>query len=217
MQPITIGLVDDHHLFREGIKLLLHKMQHISLVLEAVNGKDLLEKLHNEVPDVLLLDLEMDTMDGMETTTIIRETYPDIKIIILTMHKEERMISHMIEMGVNGYLLKDTTQQELEEAIQSVYDTEFYFNSFVSKAIANGLRHKNKVKPRLGTEVFISNREQEVLELIAKECTTPEIAEKLFISTRTVEGHRKNLISKFGVKNTAGLLIKAIRQGFISV
>ena len=217
MQHITIGLADDHNLFREGIKSLLHKMEGIALLLEATNGQDLLEKLEHHVPDVLLLDLEMDIMDGIEATSKIKESFPEIKIIILTMHKEERMISYLMELGVHGYLLKDTTQEELEKAIHSVYEKGFYFNHFVSTVLVNELRNKRKVKPKLSSEVFISNREQEVLELIAKEYTTPEIAEKLFISTRTVEGHRKNLISKFGVKNTAGLLMKAIRQGFISM
>lgn len=217
METIKLGLVDDHNLFREGIKSLLHKMSDISLVLEAVSGKDLLTKLNNVVPDVVLLDLEMEDMNGVEVTQKVQELYPDLKIIILTMHKEERMISYLMELGANGYLLKDTNHQELEEAIRSTYKNGFYFNSFVSEALLKGLKHKTNKPPAIGKDYYLTTRELEVLELITREYTTAEIANELFLSTRTIEGHRKNLISKLGVKNTAGLIMKAVKDKIISV
>ncbi|MBQ4819899.1 response regulator transcription factor [Aquimarina sp. MMG016] len=217
METIKLGLIDDHNLFREGIKSLLNKMTNISLVLEAVNGKDLLTKLNNIVPDVILLDLEMDDMNGVDTTVKLQKLYPDLKIIILTMHKEERMISYLMEVGANGYLLKDTNPQELEEAILSVYEKGFYFNSFVSEALLKGLKHKANKPPVIGKDYHLTPRELEVLDLITQELTTAEIAEKLFLSVRTIEGHRKNLMIKLGVRNIAGLMIKAIQEKIISI
>ncbi len=217
METIKLGLIDDHNLFREGIKSLLNKMSNISLILEAISGTDLLTKLNTDVPDVILLDLEMEDMNGVDTTLKLQEMYPDLKIIILTMHKEERMISYLMEVGANGYLLKDTNQIELEEAIKSVYEKGFYFNSFVSEALLKGLKHKITKPPRIGKDYHLTSRELEVLELVTQELTTAEIAEKLFLSVRTIEGHRKNLMSKLGVKNTAGLIIKAVKEKIISV
>ncbi len=217
METIKLGLVDDHNLFREGIKSILKKITDFSLVLEAVSGNDLLKKLNDSTPDVILLDLEMEDMNGVDATLKLKELYPEIKIIILTMHKEERMTSYLMEIGANGYLLKDTNQQELEEAIRSVYEKGIYFNPFVSEALLKGLKNKSHKPPGIGKNYQLTSRELEVMELIAKECTTAEIAEQLFLSVRTVEGHRKNLISKLGVKNTAGLIMKAIKDKIISV
>lgn len=217
MDTIKLGLIDDHNLFREGIKSLLLKMSGISLVLEAVSGRDFLTKLSNIVPDVVLLDLEMEDINGVEVTQKIQELYPDLKIIILTMHKEERMISYLMELGANGYLLKDTNQQELEEAIRSTHQKGFYFNALVSEALLKGLKNKGAKPQIIGKNYQLTSRELEVLELITMEYTTTEIADKLFLSARTIEGHRKNLISKLGVKNTAGLIMKAVRDNIISI
>lgn len=214
---IKLGLVDDHNLFREGIKSLLDKISEVSLVLEAIHGKDMFTKLKNDVPDVVLLDLEMEEMNGVDATLKLKEDYPDIKILILTMHKEERMISYLMEIGANGYLLKDTTREELKTAILTVYKKGFYFNEFVSKALLKGLKNKSGKPLTIGKDYHLTSRELEVLQLIAKEYTTAEIAEKLFLSVRTIEGHRKNLISKLGVKNSAGLLIKAIKEKLIVI
>lgn len=214
---IQLGLVDDHNLFREGIKSLLDKISEVNLVLEAVNGKDLFTKLKNDVPDVILLDLEMEEMNGVDATLKLQEEYPDVKILILTMHKEERMISYLMEIGANGYLLKDTTREELEEAIKTVHKKGFYFNQFVSQALLKGLKNKSGKPLTIGKDYHLTAREIEVLELIAKEFTTAEMADELFLSVRTIEGHRKNLISKLGVKNTAGLLIKAIKEKLIVI
>lgn len=216
-ESIQLGLVDDHNLFREGIKSLLDKISDVTLVLEAVNGKDLFTKLKNDIPDVILLDLEMEEMNGVDATLKLQEEYPEIKVLILTMHKEERMISYLMEIGANGYLLKDTTREELEEAIKTVVKNGFYFNEFVSQALLKGLKSKSGKPLKIGKDYHLTARELEVLELIAQECTTAEIAEKLFLSVRTIEGHRKNLISKLGVKNTAGLLIKAIKEKLIVI
>lgn len=214
---IKLALVDDHNLFREGIKLLLQPITDMELVIEASNGKELLEQLEGDTPEVVLLDLDMPEMDGIETSKRLREISEDIGIIILTMYDDEQMIAHLMELGANGYLLKDTSQQELEKAIRSVHETRFYFNDFVSKALLTGVRSKRKSDPKIGNNIDLTRRESEVLQLICEELTTQEMADKLFLSPRTVEGHRQNLIEKFGVKNTAGLIIRAIKLGFVTV
>ncbi len=214
---IKLALVDDHNLFRQGIKMLLQDMPDVELVIEASNGREFVDSLDKVVPDVLLLDLDMPEMDGIATAKVIRQRGLEIGIIILTMYDDEQMIAHLMELGANGYLLKDTSEEELNKAIHSVYETQFYFNDFVSKALLTGVRNKRKAEPKIGTQIELTRRESEVLQLICEELTTQEMADKLFLSPRTVEGHRQNLIEKFGVKNTAGLIIRAIKLGFVSV
>ncbi|MFK7749951.1 MAG: response regulator [Kordia sp.] len=214
---IKVGITDDHELFREGVKLIANTFEGVEVILEAENGHELLTQLKNAVPDVMLLDLEMPVMDGIEATKKIREEYPGIKILILSMHKEERMITYLMEIGANGYILKDAAPQEFEEAIRVVYEKGFYFNEAVSHAMLTGLKNKTKKPPKIGDNYDLTSREMKVLLLIAEGLTTSEISEKLFISPRTTEGHRKNLISKLGVRNSAALLIKALKKGLISI
>lgn len=214
---IKLALVDDHTLFRQGIKLLLEDMDSVKLIIEGSNGRELLDAMEDQVPDIILLDLEMPVLNGIETSKIIKEEYEDTGIIILTMYDDEQMIAHLMEIGANGYLLKDTTEEELHKAIHSVHDNQFYFNDFVSKALLSGVKAKRKPQPKIGNNIEVTRRESEVLQLICEELTTQEMADKLFLSPRTIEGHRQNLIEKFGVKNTAGLIIRAIKLGFISV
>lgn len=215
--PINVGITDDHSLFREGVKLIIENFENIEVVLEAENGHDLFTQLKNSVPDVLLLDLEMPVMDGIDATIKLREAYPEVKILILSMHKEERMITYLMELGANGYLLKDSSPEVFFEAIKTVYQKGFYFNEFVSHAMLNGLKDKSKTTPRIGKDFHLTSREIEVLALIAEGFTTVEIGEKLFLSKRTIEGHRNNLLGKLGAKNTASLIMKAIKENLITV
>ena len=212
---IRVALADDHDLFREGIHSIIQKMTGIELVLQASGGEELLELLAENEVDVVLMDLQMKGMDGIEATKRIRQLHYDLAVIILTMHNEERMISYLMETGANGYLLKNTRKEVLENAIRQVHATGFYFSEQVSKALLSGLKSKSTNKPALDTSKSLSSREMEVLQLICQEMTTNEIAEKLFISHRTVEGHRKRLMEKFNVKNTIGLVIKAFREDLI--
>ena len=217
MKTIKIGLVDDHNLCREGIKALLSSVKTVEMVLEAENGQDLFTQLKTHVPDLVLLDLDMEEMNGIETTKRLSQDYPDLKIIILTMHKEERMIAYMMEIGAHGYLLKDTNQAELTEAIEKVYHHGFYFNPRIASAMLKGLKDKSKTEPQLSNGFDLTKREMEVLHFIAQQLTTTEMAEKMFLSERTIEGYRKNLLDKMGVKNAAGLVLKAIKEGLLSI
>ncbi|AXG69730.1 transcriptional regulatory protein DegU [Kordia sp. SMS9] len=216
---IKVGITDDHLLFREGVKLILENFENIEFILEADNGKDLLTKLKNGIPDVVLLDLEMPVMDGIETIKELKANpaYQELKVIILTMHTEERMIAYAMELGANGYITKDAVPSEFELAIRTVYSQDYYFSDHVSQAMLKGLRNKTKKAPKIGADYHLTARETEVLQLIAEGFTTQEIGDKLFLSKRTIEGHRKNLISKLGVRNTASLVVKAVKENLVVV
>lgn len=159
----------------------------------------------------------MDDVNGIDITLILKEKFPSIKIIILTMHKEQRMVSYLMEIGAHGYLFKDTTRDELITAIEKVLTTGFYFNAYISEILLEQIKNKSKTIPVLKGNYHLTPRENEVLHLISKEYITSEIADKLHLSIRTIEGYRKNLLSKMGVKNSAGLIIKAIKLGLISI
>lgn len=214
---IQIGLIDDHQLFREGIKSLLSQTSWISFVLEASSELEFFTQLKTTVPDIILLDLELGDSDGIEIIKKLKKEYPDLKIIMLTMHGEDRMISYLMEIGANAYLPKDSNQSELEIAIKTTYEEGFYISPQVSKVLLKQVRQKEKSIPKLNNPYGLTKRELEVLQMISKEHTTPEIAEHFFLSIRTIEGYRKNLMSKLGVKNSAGLIMKAIKEKIISI
>lgn len=215
MRTIKTALVDDHALFREGITLLLSRVDEIELIFDVSSGEELMEKLKTKIPDVLLLDLDMPGMNGIDTYKMVHDRYPEVRVLVLTMHKEERMIAYLMELGVNGYLLKDTDREELTKAIVTVCEEGMYFNDRTAQAMLGGLKRKTKTPPKLGQEIILSRREQQVLELIAEGFSNKEIGEKLFISTRTVDGHRTSLLQKFNVHNTAKLIMEAVRKGFL--
>ena len=215
MKTIKVALADDHSLFREGIALLLSRIDEVDLIFDVSNGQELLDRVDKQMPDVVLLDLDMPGLNGIDTFKYLHERYPAIRVLILTIHKEERMIAYLMELGVNGYLLKDTNRQELRKAIMTVYEEGYYFNERTAQAMLGGLKRKTKTPPKLGQEIVLSRREQQVLELIGTGLSNKEIGEKLFISTRTVDGHRNSLLSKFNVHNTAKLIMEAVRKGFL--
>lgn len=217
MKKISIALVDDHVLFRKGLAAVLKTFESIEVVHQASNGVELLEMLKNVEVDVVLLDLEMQGMDGMQTTKKLNETFPEVKIIILSMYDDDHFIQHLMELGANGYLLKDTEPEEVIIAVQSAYENGFYFNERVSKVVINGLIKKNKVKPVFRGNVKLSPRELEVLALICQEQTNVEIGEQLFLSSRTIEGYRNRLLEKTNTRNTAGLVVFALKNNLVEL
>ncbi len=217
-KKINIVITDDHLLFRKGLISLFSELSNIGKIHEASNGKELLSLLEKiQLPDVLLLDLKMPEMDGIEATDIIKRLYPKIKIIILSMEDDEQLILRLIEKGVNGYLLKNADPDELEKAIKDVTQKGYYFNEILSNLIFHNLSHYSSDKQRNTLKVELTNREIQILELICKEYTSDEIAQKYNLSRRTIEGHRKNMLAKTGTKNMAGLIIFAIKEGIISI
>ena len=210
---IKVLLTDDHVIVRDGIKTLLKKEEDISVVAEANNGQEALEILGEQEIDVILLDINMPVLDGLETSEIIKEKYPRSKMIALTMYREMNMVESMFKNGAKAYLLKSCSREELTGAIKGVAEGHEYldetlrtdFESYMNKPLRKGEHSAPSV----------SKREKEVLQLISEEMTTSEIAGKLFISITTVETHRKNMLKKLGVRNTAGLMRYAFEHGLI--
>lgn len=213
---IQVAIAEDQKLFRECLVSLLNGFEDISVTLEVANGKELIEHLNQGIlsPEVVLLDLTMPEMNGLDTTRHLKKHFPDIKIIILSVHSEERHIAHMVSEGVNGYLAKNADLSEVVRAVQSVHEKGFYFNETVLKAIHLGMAQKHTRSYNPGNP--LTAREKEILQLICQEFTTAEIAEKLFLSVRTVDGHRNSLLEKTGARNTAGLVLYALRQNWFS-
>lgn len=218
---ISIAIVDDQQLFRESLVNLLSTEPDIHCLLQCGNGADFLTELsHNPglQPSVLLLDLEMPVMNGVELNKILQEQYPDIKVVILSVHANQRLISSLIKDGADGYLTKNCDKEELVNAIRMLHHNGYYINKMTLQAMQqnNTGRISNPLNIN-NIPVSLSKRETEILQLICMEYSNAEIAAKLFLSARTVEGHRNNLLSKVGCKNSAGLVLFAIRHHIFSV
>ncbi|MEO1261081.1 MAG: response regulator transcription factor [Bacteroidota bacterium] len=215
---IKLAIADDEALFRKGLIMLLNEEQ-IEVMLEANDGDHLIEQLKTaeSLPNILLLDLNMPNLNGIETARIISKNYPSIKFIVLSTFFSKAFIINMIEMGAAAYLPKNSTPEEVNQTILEVHKNGFSYNRKVLEVIRENMIHKTRPKLNhpFGTE--LTQREREILQLICEEYTTPEIAEKLFISRRTVDGHRNNLLQKLGCKNVAGLVVLAIQRQLVKV
>ncbi len=215
MAIIKYIIADDHKVFRDGLRYTLNSDHKLKYLGEVQNGSELMDLLSTTKPDVILLDLKMPEVDGTTATEKIRNLYPSIKIIVLTMFDDENLIIHMLDLGVNGYLVKTAHPEEIKKAIHIVYDNDYYFNDTVSKAMLKTLVQKNKIQPKFQNTIDLSDREKEILKLICQEYTSAEIAAKVFLSQRTVEALRSSLLEKIGVKNIAGLVLYAVKNGLI--
>ncbi|WP_413666798.1 response regulator [Mucilaginibacter sp. Mucisp86] len=215
MKPIKIAIADDYTIYRDGLKIGLTQDENLEVMLEAGDGEDLIKGIETNMPDVIIMDLKMPVMDGMEATKHIKKKYPDMKILVVTMYDDEKFVIHLMEIGANGYLLKNAEAEEIRRAIYSVYETGYYFNNIVSNALLKKLVIKGNVKPSFKEGVELTEREQDVLKLICAEKTANEMGQQLFLSPRSVEGIRQRLIDKVGVRNTAGLVMFAVKNGII--
>jgi len=214
MHAIRVGIVEDQALFRQSLAFLIQGQPGFELVMEAENAQLCLEFLDSAgvLPKILLMDIEMPDMDGIALNELIQKKYPFIKVIILSIHSSERLMARMIHSGVSGYLLKNCNKEELFLALSTVATSGFYINQKVLTAIqgnGNCSSLERILSPAL--PFAITKREKEILILICQEFKAQEIAEKLFISIRTVEGHRNRLLEKTGCKNTAGLVMFAVK------
>lgn len=214
-QKVKIAIADDYAIFRDGLKVGLKADRNLQVVLEAGDGTELLEKLKTEQVDVILMDLKMPLMDGVEATREVKKKYPLIKVLIVTMYDDEKFIIHLMENGANGYLLKNAEPEEIRRALYAVCNNEYYFNDLVNKALLKKLIIKGNVKPSFNQQIEFTERELEVLKLICNEKTATEIGQEIFLSHRSVEGIRQRLIEKVGVRNTAGLVMYAVKNGII--
>ena len=216
MDLIKVAIADDHKIFRRGVILSMRPYTEIEFIMEAENGEDLLAKIPDFMPDVILCDLKMPIKDGIDTTKQITKDFPKIRVIILTMYEDERFVGHLMDCGAAGYLLKSTDPEEIKKAINEVMRTGFYLNPFVNKVLIKKNYSKQKYLPSLTKEIVITDREKEVLTLVCMEFTASEIAQKMDISSRTVEAIKDRLMERFGVKNSVGLVFYAMKNSLIS-
>jgi DNA-binding NarL/FixJ family response regulator len=211
-QQIKVSIADDHKIFRDGIKMALKDREYLKILWEAEDGRDLMHKLKLKIPDVLLMDIRMPEVDGVNAIGMIRKEYDDIKIIVLTMYDDQEMITKMMEMGANAYLTKTTDPEEIYQAILTCMNDDFYFNDLVNKAVLLKLQHKKAVKQFYPNPVKFSEKELRILKCIAEDKTTEEISKEVFLSPRTIETIRQNMKQKVGAKTIAGLVMYAMRN-----
>lgn len=209
MEQIRAIIVDDHKIFSESLTYVLESQANINVIAQANNGLELLSILKHTKPGIVLLDIEMPVMDGVEATREAIKLYPDLKILVLSMHKDEEFYSSMIDLGVKGFILKESDTQEVIKAVDEIIKGSLYF----SQELLLGLLKKRKDN----ICIELTTREQEVLTLIAKGLSNIEIGEKLFISARTVEKHRAELLLKTESKNSVSLVVYAIKNGLVTI
>lgn len=212
---IKVSIADDHKIFRDGIKMALRDREYLKILWEAEDGKDLMHKLKLKMPDVLLMDIRMPEMDGVNAISLIRKEYEELKIIVLTMYDDQELITKMMEMGANAYLTKTTDPDEIYNAILTCMNDEFYFNELVNKAVLLKLQHKKSVRQFYPNPVKFTEKELRILKLIAEDKTTEEISKEVFLSPRTVETIRQKMKEKVGAKTIAGLIMFATRNKLI--
>lgn len=207
MDKIKVLIVDDHPMVLEGMRSMLAQINFVSINGTAANAYEAIEQIKIATPHIVITDINMPEISGIELTAKIKAEFPEVKVIAMSTFKERSYISQMIQSGALGYLVKSASKEEIEEAILSVYEGKLYMSLDINLSADE--------KQDMGKAPVISSREKEVLELIADGFTNPQIATKLFISLHTVDSHRKNLLTKFGVNNTAGLIKLAAKYDMI--
>jgi DNA-binding NarL/FixJ family response regulator len=214
---VKIAIADDHKIFRDGIKMALSGKENLRMLWEAEDGKDMMHKIAIKKPDVLLMDIRMPEIDGINGIELIRKEYEGIKIIVLSMYDDNQMISKMMEMGANAYLTKTTDPQEIYEAILTCMNEDFYFNDLVNKAVMGKLMQKKSVRQHYGSTTAIQFNEKEIkiLQLLAEDKTTEEISKTIFLSPRTIETIRQNMKMKVNAKTIGGLIMYGMRNKLI--
>lgn len=212
-----IIITDDHEMFREAIKTLL-EIEQIAVVLAiASNGKELLEILEKQKPDIILLDIDMPVMNGIETCKVVHQKYPEIKILALSMFGEEKYYKEMINAGARGFVLKSSGKSELEKAIHEVYRGESYFSNELLRVIISKIGKYQHTEVFAESAINLTSREKEIIQNLCLGLSTQEIADKLFLSAKTVENYRVKLLNKTGSKNSIGLVVFAIKNNLVKL
>lgn len=209
---IKIAIADDHKIFRDGIKMALSGKKYLRIIWEAEDGKDLMHKMRLKLPDVLLMDIRMPEMDGVNAISVLRKEFEQVKVIVLTMYDDQEMITRMMEMGANAYLTKTTDPEEIYNAILTCMNDDFYFNDLVNRAVLLKLQQKKPPRQHFSAPVTFSEKEIRILRLIADDKTTEEISKEVYLSPRTVETIRQNMKTKVGARTIAGLVMYAMRN-----
>jgi len=206
---MNILIVDDHKIVRDGVKLYAESHPDVKKIDEAINGKEALIFVSKNEVDLVLMDINMDNLNGIETSAQIMKEHPEIKIIALTMHNDYHHIKSMMDAGARGYLLKSCNQKEMIQAIDTVMTDEIYYSPEVAQTVMNNMAKKKKSD---ASAIPITPRELDILRLIMDDKSNQEIADTLFISIRTVEVHKRNLMEKTGAKSSAGLVLYAVKN-----
>ncbi len=215
MKKTNVYIADDHTLFRKAIVKLISGFDCIGTVKDAENGKELVALVKQEEPDLVIVDMQMPIMDGVETCEYLIPRYPNLKVLILSMHDSDRYILHMLEIGVHAFLLKNTDPEELERAICSITKKDFYHNDLVASVLRkNIIDKKASVRPKFNP-VELTEREREILTLVCREMSNKEIGSRLGLSERTIENHRFRLMEKLNLKSVVGLVRFAYENGYI--
>lgn len=211
---VKIGLVDDHQLFLKSLSLMLESFNNYEVVIEALNGKDLMQKIDisGKIPDIMLIDVNMPIMEGIETTQKLSEKYPAMHLIALSMNDQDRAIIGMFRAGCCAYLLKDTHPTELEKALDEV-KAHGYYNADINNINFRRLLMKSNEKQ----QIVLTPKEQQFLPLACSDLTYKQIAAQMGVSERTVDGYRESLFQKFHVQSRVGLCLEAIRKGFVNL
>jgi DNA-binding NarL/FixJ family response regulator len=215
MAMINIAVVDDHRLFVIGLRSLIENFSNFNILFEARNGKELTEKLNGKLkPQIILLDLNMPLMDGFETAEWLVNNHPEVYVIVLSMMEGEETVLKLVKLGIKGYLLKDAEPEDFEAALYTVAEGGYYYPSFVTEHL---VKQFNKTKSASSRQIHLNDRELEFLRLTGTELTYKEIAEKLCVSARTVDGYRDHLFEKLNVKSRVGLVLYAIKNKLVNV
>lgn len=217
MTTMNIILADDHRIFRDGLKSLLSENERVHIIGEASSGSELLEMLKTQHPDVVIVDITMKGMSGIEVSRQITSLYPDIKIMILSMHTNEEFVVNSIKAGAKAYLPKDTSKEELLEALKTLYEGNEYFSKLVLDNFLKSYIKKVKAEENLVENEELTQREIEILRLAAGGLSNKEISDQLFISIKTVDAHKNHIMQKLKLKNTAAMVIYAIKNKIIEV
>jgi len=211
--PVKIMIVDDHQMFIDGIKSLLRKEEYFQIVSEYLCAEDALEQLKKETVDIVITDISMPGMSGIEFTKTIKSTYSNLKVLVLSMHNDKEIVNEIVMSEADGYILKNTGKQELIEALTKITDNGTYYSKEVLSVVVNKVKKEWEIEAETNE---LTDREVKVLELICQEYSSQEIADKLFIGRRTVDTHRQNILQKTKVKTIVGLIKYGIRNGFTS-
>ncbi len=213
MEKVKIILVDDHQMFRDGVKAVLTDEENIKVIGEVGHGQDLFNLLDSLTPDLIITDISMPDISGIEVTKFVRKTFPEINILILSMHSNEEFITKAIKAGANGYLPKDTSMNELLEAINTIYKGDNYFNKSISDTILKGMVNKSKSD----TNESLTARELQIVGLVVDGLSNKEIAHSLCISVRTVDSHKNNILHKLKLKSSIELVKYAIKNNLVNI
>jgi two-component system, NarL family, invasion response regulator UvrY len=218
-EVLKLAIVDDHKLFRKGLITLIDlAYPKCEILFEADNGLDLQNKLlKKNLPEIIIMDVNMPGMDGFASAQWLKENYPEIKVLVVSMVEKEETIVRMLKLGVKGYLSKDVEPQELGEALRSIMNRGFYYTDYLTGKLVMSIQSEGTGKQKINILPQINDREKLFLELACSELTYNEIADKMFLSPKTIDGYRNSLFEKLNVKSRVGLALYAVRHGMVSL